>query len=310
MIRLGAWRRAVIAMAATGALAAFAGVSSAGAATCLSGSVTFTATGGEQCYTVATGTNWVEVTAIGGQGGVGLGYGPHAGYGAVVVGYLPVTAEETLYVEVGQNGGVNGIPTFGGGGVAVIGAVGGGASDVRTCSMTDCPSLSSDDTRLIVAGGGGGNGAIETPGQLGGDGGNGGFDAFGDGGAGQADTGGDAGGGGGTATAGGTGSSAGTLGVGGSASDDWGGGGGGGYWGGGAGAGTGAAGDGAGGGAGSSYAALFVADATLATDTTGVPLVSFAPVSGPGQGPPGGPGPAGPVRQARRVPPARPARPV
>ena len=79
---------------------------------------------------------------------------------------IPVTAGETLWVEVGSNGadGINvgGPAVFGGGGAPGSDAGGGGgASDVRTCSET-ATSCSGGGTslgsRLVVAGGGGGAG--------------------------------------------------------------------------------------------------------------------------------------------------------
>jgi hypothetical protein len=66
---------------------------------------------------------------------------------------LPVTPGQTLYVEVGGDGGFEG--GFNGGGTSVFGDGGGGASDIRTDPSTDPGSLAS---RLLVAGGGGGGG--------------------------------------------------------------------------------------------------------------------------------------------------------
>ena len=291
------WIRTITATAVgAGLVALFAvgGVTSASATTpcVLGGATTFSATGSEQCYTVA-GTSWLYVTAVGQPGGAGAS---GSGYGAVVSGYVPVTSGQTLYVEVGDG-------TFGGGGLAgtqYTPGNGGGASDVRTCSINSC-ALSSSDTREIVAGGGGGGGGYGG----GGAGGSGGVDAFGDGGAGAPSFvcggfGDGCGGGGGTASAGGGGGvgsgsgAAGTLGNGGTGGNGeagaaGGGGGGGGYYGGGGGG----ADYGGGGGAGSSYAARFVADATVATDSTGTPLVSITPVSGPQFGPTGPAGATG-----------------
>ncbi|MFZ1924598.1 MAG: choice-of-anchor D domain-containing protein, partial [Solirubrobacteraceae bacterium] len=91
------------------------------------------------------------------------------GAGADVVGQLPVSAGEVLYVEVaadGFNGG--GFGGFGLGFEGGIGGSGGGASDVRTVSLTQTESL---ESRLLVAGGGGGGGAAYESG-VGGTGGN------------------------------------------------------------------------------------------------------------------------------------------
>ena len=68
-----------------------------------------------------------------------------------MIGQLPVTAGEVLYVEVAGNG-------FNGGGLGgeFEAGRGGEASDVRTVPMASAGTLGS---RLLVAGGGGGGGA-------------------------------------------------------------------------------------------------------------------------------------------------------
>ena len=76
-----------------------------------------------------------------------------------------MNAGSTLYVEVGGNGVIG--PTFNGGGAGgddssglpdVISQSGGGASDVRTVSMTSCNACNATlNSRLVVAGGGGGS---------------------------------------------------------------------------------------------------------------------------------------------------------
>ncbi len=284
------------------------------AAACQTGAVTFTATGAEQCYTVSPGVSEVSITAVGGKGGDGLdGVG---GFGAVVGGEIPVTAGETLFVEVGGNGvgrGAHGA-TFGGGGDGGSDSgAGGGASDVRTVPAGQGSSLNS---RVLVAGGGGGGaleGFVNTPPFIvpGGSGGSGGADLFGAGGAGgngqpsgDATASSGAGGAGGTASGGGAGGTGGSgtlfsgtngnpgvLGTGGSGSA---GAGGGGYYGGGSGGEGGfstsdANGAFGGGGAGSSFVAPFVVSQRIATDTSGTPEVmitpqvaalSFAPLAG------------------------------
>jgi len=135
------------ALAAVGVLVAMAfGAVSASAAT-----TEFKYTGAEQTFVVPAGVTTVNVTGTGGAGGTGetrptstspAGVG---GRGAVVNGYLSVTAGQTLYVEVGPNG----TTSSGGGGF------GGGAADVRTISSAAANSL---ESRLIVAAGGGGGG--------------------------------------------------------------------------------------------------------------------------------------------------------
>jgi hypothetical protein len=281
-------------------LAAFAlsgGASSALAASCQTGTYTFTSTGAEQCYTVPSGTTWLYVAAVGAPGGSASdNSGGPGGFGAVVTGYVPVQSGQTLYVEVGATGSTTGVSGGwnGGGSTDRPSGGGGGASDVRLDSCaTNCGTAADTtlDSRLIVAGGGGGGDFEDYSG------GAGGVDAFGDGGSGVGFDGG--GGGGGTASEGGAGGSggypgsAGSLGIGGASGADGGGGGGGYYGGGGGGATVGYGGQGSGGG-GSSFAARFVADATIQTDTTGVPEVAITPVSGPQYGPTGPQGATGP----------------
>lgn len=220
----------------------------------------FSYTGAEQAFAVPKGITHLRVTAVGAAGfnnapqGGGTG-----GAGGTASATISVTPQSDLYVEVGGTGGDGG--WNGGAGL------GGGASDVRTCStLSDaCSTLGS---RLVVAGGGGAGG-------MGGDGGAAGSPGK----AGQNDgacTGGQGGGAGG-ATAGGAGGlpgtpvfgtagGSGTFGQGGAGPSRLGtpftGGGGGGYYGGGGGGAGGAepyvpGGCGAfwgGGGGGSSYA--------------------------------------------------------
>ena len=250
-------------------LASAMAASSAFAATPPTVTETFASTGAEQSFTVPAGVSSVGIEAIGAAGEAGLSFEGHmggaGGTGAVVIGQLPVSAGEVLYVEVaghGFDGGGNGL--FGGGS-------GGDASDVRTVPMA---SAGSPGSRLLVAAGGGGGGGVFF-GSSGGPGGN----------AGSPGTNGtkavnetssvaSAGGGAGTLTGGGAGGAAcqfsgpwngvsGTLGLGGNggfgfgAPQTGGGGGGGGYFGGGGGEGTcittGPEATGGGGGGGSSF---------------------------------------------------------
>ena len=149
----------------------------AGPAPAIPAATTFSYTGSEQSYTVPSGVVMVAMAAEGGLGGqFAEGGGREGGVGAM----SPVTPGQMLFAEVGAAGVYNGGPVFGGGGAAgapppVIGmcttggpftpcadvyaSSGGGASDVRTCSMSaaSCPGgVSSAATRLIVGGGGGG----------------------------------------------------------------------------------------------------------------------------------------------------------
>lgn len=204
------------------------------------GAETFTYTGSEQTFIVPASVFSLHVVAVGGHGGATASAGGLAGgvggAAAQVAADISVTPGETLYVEVGGNGGLGGPESgggFNGGGDGAGG--GGGATDVRTAPLA--AGLTPDD-RLLVAGGGGGGGGVgpdDTDGEAGGD-------------AGQPGAG-ECPGGAGTESSGGAGScesipggegAAGELGIGGNGGgfDHWGtpsGGGGGGYYGGGGG---------------------------------------------------------------------------
>lgn len=293
----GAWASiaAALSIAALAALVA-AAPATATEPPCSTGlSRTFGSTGEQQCYVVPAGTHQLHVTAIGAAGGPGIN-GEAPGRGAVVGGYLQVTPGETLYVEVGSNGAVNGPAPFGGGGAAGDDTgSGGGASDIRTCSIATC-ALTAQDTRLLVAGGGGGgayagSSSEGAPGGAGGSagvagqkegapGGNGTLggpnSAPGEGGKGGTLTAGGAGGEGGAGTdIPGSNGNPGSLGQGGGGGNP-GGAGGGGYYGGGQGGESGFSLEGGqesgegGGGAGSSYTALVITGVTIATAAPGV----------------------------------------
>ena len=276
-------------------------------AACQSGAVTFTspAPPSERCYTVPADVSRLAIRAVGGKGGDASDAA--GGMGAVVTGDLPVTAGETLYVEVGANAAWS---------HGSAGAGGGLASDVRTvscgspCKLLGEPSL---DSRLLVAAGGGGGGGtgFGVGRNAGGAGGSAVADTAGDGSSGTLGTEGvesaaGLGGDGGTALAGGRGGgsggtadagdgAAGGLGVGGAGGASGGGGivvgtggagggGGGGYYGGGGGGGGGALDDGAGGGgggAGSSFVAPSLTGRSFAVDMTGVPEVQITPIPTP-----------------------------
>jgi hypothetical protein len=172
------------------------------------GSMTYYFTGSEQSCIVPKGVHAVKVIAVGGRGGnVSYGnFGGSGGRGALVVDpELPVTPGQTLYIEVGGNGGdvyathealygSAGAGGWNGGGPGGLpssgigGGGGGGASDVQTLScaqLCDPQSLGFGTlialhSRLVIAAGGGGAGSGGSDGA-GGDnqGGNGG-DAVGD----------------------------------------------------------------------------------------------------------------------------------
>ncbi len=248
--------------------------------------VTFAYTGSEQSFVVPVGVAAVTITAVGAPGGPNE-TSDLPGDGAAVTAAVALPAgTTTLFVEVGGPGVLGatqpGFTPFNGGGAATDGGSGGGATDVRTCSINTCTQLNADDTRLVVAGGGGG---------AGGDGcGNGGTagDATvsGAGAGGPPDNGsficaGGNGGFGGTAGGAGSGSGcsglAGSRGQGGSVTFGCftdAGAGGGGFYGGGAGA-LGSNG-GAGGGAGSSYWIPGATDTSMSTGTTSIPSVTIA----------------------------------
>src|SRR5262249_9401481 len=61
-------------------------------------------TGGEQTFTVPSGVTSIRVIAIGGHGGIGAG-GTAGGFGGWTVGDVAVKPGQTLFVDVGGNGG-------------------------------------------------------------------------------------------------------------------------------------------------------------------------------------------------------------
>jgi hypothetical protein len=163
---------AITVASAAGALVATAGsptavaLSTGSAGAVVSTSHTFNQTGAEQMYRVPAGVTRVHITATGGYGGEAPGaFAPSGGSPATVSAEVKVKAGSTLYVEVGGSGFIG--PTFNGGGAGgddksglpdVISESGGGASDVRTVSMTSCNDCNATlNSRLVAAGGGGGS---------------------------------------------------------------------------------------------------------------------------------------------------------
>lgn len=254
-------------------------------------------TGSEQSFTVPSGVTSLQVVAVGGTGQSNQHL--RGGRGAVVTADIPVVPGTTLSIVVGGNGVGPGMGFNGGGpggSSSIPGRRGGGASDVRTCTLQ--PSMSdtcdtatygtSSDPRLVVAGGGGGQGEDVARG------GDGGTPI---GGAGEAATSGAQGGGGGTHANGGSGGATapisgllavqesghpGVAGAGGSGGQGLAGGGGGGggfFGGGGGGSGNGRFNGGGilsgGGGGGSSYAASSATGVSYDIDTTGTPSVTI-----------------------------------
>jgi len=119
---------------------------------------TFTTTG-QSAYTAPAGINEVKVEAVGGSAVDFAGSGPNIP-AADVVATIPVTPGQTYYAEVGGIGKYISPGTNGGGNGAYGG---GGASDFRTCSVTDTSCLltgnPSSDPRLVTAGGAGAGGS-------------------------------------------------------------------------------------------------------------------------------------------------------
>ncbi len=244
--------------------------------------VTFLPTGAEQTFIVPAGVTTVHAIAVGGKGADGAESGGAGGFGALVTADLSVTPGQTLYIEVGANGGSadsgssGGFNGGGAGGSGLCGGGGGGgASDVRTATRAAGTSLA---LRLITAGGGGGGGGCDpgpgTPQGTGGAAGEPGGAS--DGGGGQP----------GTSTQGGVSAQAddcpghsGSLGSGGSGIDGTcigltagGGGGGGGLFGGGGGGPSSA---GGGGGGGSSGFGDGATNTSVTADTTGSPSITL-----------------------------------
>jgi hypothetical protein len=156
-------RRPLLALAActaAGAAALFPAQALAGTA------VETYSTPGETAFVVPNGVSQIHIDAFGAAGGTTSVAG---GAGAEVQGDLSVSPGETLFLEVGIGGGAGGLVSDG-----VAGGDGGGASDVRTCSIraSSCTvagygSASSAQTRLLVAAGGGGAGYAQLPGPIG-----------------------------------------------------------------------------------------------------------------------------------------------
>lgn len=283
----------------------------------------FSYTGTEQAFVIPPRVTALTVTAVGGRGGAGstLGGafppGGPGGFGARVVATVPVTPGQTVFVEVGGNGGsASTQQAFNGGGPSAMtgadaGGGGGGASDIRVCSRAStCPALgSAQDQRLVVAGGGGGGGSTGLSAQGGGGGPGGALGSAGSNGSVSPGGTGGVGGMGGTLIAGGAGGAAGsgnnpaglpglpgTAGQGGAGqapgtTNSPGGGGGGGYFGGGGGGGGGRdsggqVAGGGGGGSGSSYVTSSASAVGFSTDSAGTPLVELSYVQDPAPPPP------------------------
>ncbi len=146
--------------------ASVVGVSPAEAAPLAQQSQTFAYTGASQTFTVPAGVDWLTVTAAGAGGLAGYDSGP-GGFGALVIGTMPVTPGDVWTIDVGgrgsgRSGGWGGYK--GGDGGASNGGGGGGAT-----TMND-----GQEQPPIVLGGGGGSGSGSSSSCSGGGGGVGG----------------------------------------------------------------------------------------------------------------------------------------
>ncbi len=147
--------------------------------------VTFSYNGAEQTWVVPAGVTSVTIEAWGGQGrtsGSGVTAG---GLGGYATSNIAVTPGETLYIYVGDGGGISYLGGYNGGGNGGTGATsnsngggGGGASDVRKGG-------NAIGNRVIVAAGGGGGGGTRTNSYSPGSGGGGGGGYYGGGGGGS-----------------------------------------------------------------------------------------------------------------------------
>ena len=126
-------------------------------------SQTFSYTGSQQTFTVASGITSINLDAYGAEGGIGWrGYtiNKNPGKGGRVQATLSVTAGEVLYIFIGGKGSDhnhNNSGEDGGGG-------GGGGTDIRSGGTAF-------SNRILAVGGGGGSGTNYPTGNEGGDGG-------------------------------------------------------------------------------------------------------------------------------------------
>ena len=163
----------------------------------------FSSNATERCFTVPAGVAALHIVAVGGAGGDGFSANPavaaagRGARGARVTGILAATPGQAFYVQVGGNGQPGKSAAGGEGGYSggADGAAsrpfagllsgqntaggGGGATDLRTLSMTSLSPASDTSlgSRVVVAAGGGGGGSaanLVMAAGLGGDGGAGG----------------------------------------------------------------------------------------------------------------------------------------
>ncbi|HEX8159564.1 MAG TPA: hypothetical protein VF526_19435 [Solirubrobacteraceae bacterium] len=123
---------------------------------------TFRAIEAEQCYRVPPDVTTVHVVAVGARPLLRDTPDPRSGLAATVTGDVPVSPGQVLYVEVDIDR-----EQLGGEGRRRDGSRGGGASDVRTCSVPSCrvTGRPDSDPRLLVAGGSGAGGGKPASGQ-------------------------------------------------------------------------------------------------------------------------------------------------
>ncbi|WP_251621556.1 glycine-rich protein [Odoribacter lunatus] len=133
------------------------------------GATIFAYTGAMQCVVLPAGKYQIE--CWGAQGG---SYGGTGGKGGYTTGEINLTAQNILYIYVGQQGYANTSNyTFNGGGIPsnqYNARGGGGASDVRLVGA-DWDNFNSLKSRLMVAAGGGGSDYYQSRGSNGGAGG-------------------------------------------------------------------------------------------------------------------------------------------
>ena len=124
------------------------------------GTIEYNYTGREEVFTATKG-GYYKLEVWGAQGG-GTG-----GYGAYAMGYTFLKYNESLYLNVGGQGGTSNGGYNGGGGVCARYAGGGATSIAKKSGLLS--SLSGNkDSVIIVAGGGGGYGMSYTGGHAGG----------------------------------------------------------------------------------------------------------------------------------------------
>ena len=117
----------------------------------------FDYTGSEQTLTIPI-TGRYKLETWGAQGGKYSSY--FSGYGGYSIGYMNLSENSKLYINVGGVGSVNVGGYNGGGATSYSGGGGGGATHIATTSGLLSTLENSKTSILIVSGGGGGSGAF------------------------------------------------------------------------------------------------------------------------------------------------------